>query len=176
MAGAIEQIHVVYLPGHDRLLMRVTTSAATELRLWLTRRFVRASWPLWVQWLASDPAVTRQADPDAKRDVLSFQHEQAVSETKFTKHYQPPPRVRPVSQVPWLVTEVRAEPVGDRLIRLDFRTERGRRFQLTLGRRMIHSLCKLIAECAASAEWGLDLALAGAAVPAGMEPAKRTIN
>ena len=39
-ADQLFQINVSYVPGEDRLLLRVSTTGGDEYRVWLTRRFV----------------------------------------------------------------------------------------------------------------------------------------
>jgi len=41
----IHQLQVTYLMEHDRILVRLNTHCAEELRLWLTRRMVRNLFP-----------------------------------------------------------------------------------------------------------------------------------
>lgn len=103
-----------------------------------------------------------------------FQHEQAVQGTRFTKAYRAAPESRPLTQVPLLLSRVRRESMDAAHTRLELIIARRRSFQLTLDRKTIHSLCKLIADCAAKAEWGLDLPLAQSR-KADDDP-KRTIN
>ncbi len=45
MSNQLHQLTVKYVPTEDRLLLRIGTTAKTEYRLWLTRRFVAALWP-----------------------------------------------------------------------------------------------------------------------------------
>ena len=42
----IHLMSVTYLAEQDRILMRVNTAAAEEMRLWLTRRLMLGLWPL----------------------------------------------------------------------------------------------------------------------------------
>ena len=42
----IHQLSVTYLAEQDRILVRINTTAAKEMRLWLTRRLTVGLWPL----------------------------------------------------------------------------------------------------------------------------------
>jgi hypothetical protein len=170
----VNQLHISLVPAQDRLLLRVATANRRELRLWMTRRFVKVLWPMLLESLQADPAVAGQTDPYARKEVLSFQHHQAVQDTEFTAEYKAPPRTRPLTQTPLLLTRARCSAEGPDLTRVELITARDRSFQLTLDRTTIHSLCKLIADCAGKAKWDLDLSLA----EPGDAPAhaERTIN
>ena len=45
----LQQINVEYSAEQDRLLMRIGTSEGSEMRLSLTRRYVKLLWPLLVR-------------------------------------------------------------------------------------------------------------------------------
>lgn len=170
----VNQLHISFAPAQDRLLLRVATANQRELRLWMTRRFIKVLWPLLLESVQADPAVAGQVDPYARKEVLSFQHHQAVHDTEFTTEYRAPPQTRPLTQTPLLLTRARCSAEGPNLTRLELITARDRSFQLTLDRTTIHSLCRLIADCAAKAEWDLDLSMAAPDdTPAHRE---RTIN
>jgi hypothetical protein len=174
MSTAVNQLHISFVPAQDRLLLRVATVKQQEVRLWMTRRFVKLLWPELRAALQTDPSVAGQTDPGVREEVLSFRHEQAVQDTKFTKTYQAAPETRPLTQVPLLLSGVRREAVDPEHTRLELITARGRSFQLTLDRKTIHSLCKLIADCATKAQWDLELPLAQSRDSG--DPPRRTIN
>jgi hypothetical protein len=64
----LHQLKVDYNAEQDRLLMQIAASDAVELRMWLTRRFVKLLWPLLVK-LAEEasPRIRTQANPEARR-------------------------------------------------------------------------------------------------------------
>ena len=41
----LHQIRIDYHQEQDRLLLRISTDEGSELRFWLTRRFVKSMWP-----------------------------------------------------------------------------------------------------------------------------------
>jgi hypothetical protein len=172
MSG-IQQIFVNYVPAQDRILVRVSTTDSTEMRMWLTRRFVTVLWPVMRQMLESDPSVVGQANTQTKQEVLSFQHEEAISKTRFTKSFQAPPQVKPVNQVPFLITKLSTKPLENGRTQMMFGTAKGRSLQFVVDRTLTHSLCKLIADCASKANWGLDLQITKSPAAA---PGDRTIN
>ena len=66
----LNQVNIGYDPGQDRLLLRMSTSADVEYRLWLTRRVTKGLWPGLMQLVASSESVRRQAEPEAKQAVI----------------------------------------------------------------------------------------------------------
>jgi hypothetical protein len=63
----LHQIKIDYVSEQDRLLMQLATSDANEVRMWMTRRFVKVLWPLLIK-LAEEasPRIRTQADPEAR--------------------------------------------------------------------------------------------------------------
>ncbi len=172
MSG-IQQIFVNYVPAQDRILVRVSTTDNTEMRMWLTRRFITVLWPVMLKMLESDPSVVGQSDTQSKQDVLSFRHEEAISKTRFTKSYQTPPQLKPVNQVPFLITKLSTKRLDNGRTQMIFGTAKGRSVQFVVDRTLTHSLCKLIADCTSKANWGLELKITKSVAAA---PAGRTIN
>lgn len=172
MSG-IQQIFVNYVPAQDRILVRVSTTDNTEMRMWLTRRFITVLWPVMLQMLESDPSVVGQSDTQTKQEVLSFRHEEAISKTRFTKSFQTPTQVNPVNRVPFLITKLSTKRLDNGRTQMMFGTAKGRGLQFVVDRTLTHSLCKLIADCASKAKWDLDLKITNSEATA---PEDRTIN
>ena len=64
----------------DRLVMQIATSEQSEVRLALTRRFVKLLWPLLVRLAeAASPRIRTQANPEARKALLGLEHQQAVT-------------------------------------------------------------------------------------------------
>jgi len=61
----------------------VATSEGVELRLALTRRFVKLLWPLLVKLPEASPRIRTQANPEARKALLGLEHEHAVSKRIF---------------------------------------------------------------------------------------------
>ena len=85
----LHQLKVDYDAEQDRLLMLIATSEGVELRMWLTRRFVKLLWPLLVK-LAEEasPRISTQANPEARKALLGIEHQQAVQKADFSKAYE----------------------------------------------------------------------------------------
>jgi len=81
MAGMdIHQLSVSYAREHDRILVRINTTAGEELRLWLTQRLLRSLLP-HLGKAAADLEASRTALADN-----SEQSKQLLAELKKKKH------------------------------------------------------------------------------------------
>jgi hypothetical protein len=159
----LHQLKVEYVPVQDRLAIVLSTSDQAEIRLWLTRRLVKLLWPLLFK-LAADasPKIQEQANPEARKALLGFEHEQALSKADFSKPYQPPAeRVMPLGQEPILVARVQTgrDPKGQALLALH--PAEGQGITLTLDATLLHAICRLIHAAVQKSEWKLDLELPG---------------
>src|SRR5260370_29034255 len=103
----LQERRVEYDAEQDRLIMLVATSEAVELRLALTRRFVKLLWPLLVK-LAEEasPRIRTQANPEARKALLGLEHEHAVSKADFSKPYDAVPSATPLGEAPLLLARI----------------------------------------------------------------------
>lgn len=156
--------------------MRVNMSNQSEVRLWITRRFLKTLWPVLMEVINTDPKVAAAVDPDSREAVVSFQHQEALAQTQFTKGYQAPQQAqRPMGDVPLLLVGARLQQTDKKQSLLVLTTARGREFKFTVGPRLAHSLCKLITDCLAQADWDLGLSI-GEEDAAARPAHNRTIN
>src|SRR6266568_9578510 len=91
----IHQLSVTYVAEQDRILMRVNTAAAEEMRLWLTRRLMLGLWPLLSKLLTKhllklEAAGTslEKADEDLKRMLADFRKEEFLRQADFDTPYR----------------------------------------------------------------------------------------
>src|SRR5437764_1465103 len=103
----LHQLKVDYDAEQDRLLMLVATNEGVELRLSLTRRFVKLLWPLLVK-LAEEasPRIRSQANPEARKALLGLEHEHAMSKADFSKPYDAGGATRPLGDAPLLLARI----------------------------------------------------------------------
>jgi len=82
----LHQLKIDFAAEQDRMLMLIAASEQVEVRMWLTRRFVKLLWPLLVK-LAEEasPRIRTQPNPEARKALLNIEHEQAVSKANFSQ-------------------------------------------------------------------------------------------
>lgn len=172
----LHQIKIDFRPEEDRLLLLASTSDGAELRLWLTRRFVKLLWPLLVK-LAVDvsPRIREQANPEARKALLGMQHQEAVSKANFSKPYEAAPRATPLGDAPILLTRIQTGRDRQGHAVLALHPAEGQGVTFALDDVLLHALFRLIRAAAAKADWGLDLALPGGE-PQPAEGPARTVN
>lgn len=175
--GQLFQMQVTFDPLEDRLRFRVNTREAEEFRFILTRRYVRLLWQALWEMLKSrrqpKPGATgslplaRPRHPLAPPAVppgmvakqsleMSLEHLEALKKGDFATPFQEGSDL-PLGPEPILLSRISLkEGPGGRQV-LSMAPERGKGLDLTLDDRMLHSLCRLLADASAKAEWGLDL-------------------
>ena len=171
----LHQLKVEYQAAEDRLLMLVAASEGVELRLALTRRFVKLLWPLLVK-LAEEasPRIRTQANPEARRALLGLEHEHAVSKADFTKPYEPAGAERPLGDAPLLLARIQTghDRNGQPVVALH--PGQGQGVTLSFDSVLLHSLCRLLQAAVKKSDWDMELKLPG--TEAQDERAARTLN
>src|ERR1700682_4909601 len=174
----LQQLKVDYDAEQDRLLMRVATNDGVELRLWLTRRFVKLFWPLLVK-LAEEasPRIRTQANPEARKALLGLEHEHAVSKADFSKPYDASSHATPLGEKPVLLARIQTghDRNGQPVVALD--PSDGQGLTLPFVSVLLHSVCRLLQEAVKKSDWNMELKLPGAEAQesSGERPA-RTLN
>ena len=153
----IHQLQVAFDSAEDRLRFRVTTTAGEEFRVFLTRRFVKALWPMLVNTIESKVAVKAPA-VEARREVVAFEHEKAVRETDFKTPFQEPPaeapRNFPLGAAPYVAAKGNVR-LDNGTFKLALNPAEGQGIEIGLDDRLMHSLCRLIEQAARGADWDL---------------------
>ena len=187
MSARLQQLNLKYIAEQDRLLFRMSTTEADEVRLWFTRKFVKMLWPALLKALALNPQVTAQADPATRQAVVAFQHEKAVAEADFEKPYREvtakppaggeddaaaePPATADDEPLPYLVNGVRVRMQGPERPLLVFLTTEKQEVAVGFNLDLLHSFCRLLQSAMKAADWDLALELGETAeAPAARPP------
>jgi hypothetical protein len=171
MSEALHQLNVTISNEEDRLLLRVSTTAKHEYRLWLTRRFVRALWDLLVKAVERHAGAAVLGDEEVRKALLSFQHEAAVKGADFKTAYAAAEFDCPFGEKPVLLigAQLKAGRAGS--FEMTLQTIDDRSVSVRLDAKLLHSLCSILSTATKKAEWGLDLRvgtpLGGEATPEG---------
>jgi hypothetical protein len=174
----LNQLKIDYVPEQDRLLLLISASEAVEVRMWLTRRFVKLLWPLLVR-LAEEgsPRIRAQPNPEARKALLGLEHEQAVQKADFSKPYDETARATPLGEAPLLMARIQTghDPNGQPVVALH--PVEGKGLTLTLDPVLLHSVCRLLQAAVKKSDWDMVLKLPGAVLEeAAAEGTPRTIN
>jgi len=161
----IHQLSVTYLAEQDRILVRVNTTAAEEMRLWLTRRLMLGLWPLLSRLLATHllrletaGASLEAADEDLKRMLADFRKDEFLRQADFETPYQASQPQLPLGEEPLLITDVDASPLPNGQLRLSFNERRPadaqpRSFRMEMEPKLMQGLMHLLEQALARSQW-----------------------
>ena len=174
----LHQLKIDFVAEQDRLLMLIAASEKVEVRMWLTRRFVKLLWPLLVK-LAEEasPRIRTQPNPEARKALLSIEHEQAVSKANFSKPYDDSTRATPLGAEPLLLARIQTghDPNGHPVLAMHPSESQG--VTLTLDPVLLHSVCRLLQAAVKKSDWDMELKLPGIEPQeTAPERSRRTIN
>ncbi len=154
--ATIEQIQIKFVAVEDRLLLRVSSSDALEFRFWMTRRFVNLVWPALHQAVSEAPRIQTQPTSDAKRELLAFEHDKAVSKSDFATPFKESKKTMPLGDQPILLAKMHMRRNDSGAIIMALAPEHGQGIDRALNSGLLHSLIELISSAARIAEWNLS--------------------
>lgn len=175
----LHQLKIDFVAEQDRLLMLIAASEQVEVRMWLTRRFVKLLWPLLVK-LAEEasPRIRTQSNPEARKALLNIEHEQAVQKANFSKPYDDSIRATPLGAEPLLLARIQTghDPTGQPVVAMH--PADGQGVTLTFDPVLLHSVCRLLQAAVKKSDWDMELKLPGAAPEEAVpeRSGRRTIN
>jgi hypothetical protein len=161
----IHQLSVNYLAEQDRILVRINTASAEEMRLWFTRRLLLGLWPLLSKLMTRhllklEAAGTslETADEDLKKMLADFRKEEFLRDADFNTPYQEDQVALPLGDEPLLVTDVDAAPLPNGRLRLSFNerppgTDQPRSFQMEMEPKLMQGLMHLLEQALARSQW-----------------------
>lgn len=155
MVAQLDQIQISFVPDEDRLLLRLSTQDQQEFRLWLTRRLVKALRPAFDQTLVAQPRIQTQATPQARQELLKFEHERVVQAADFKTPYRAEEKRLPLGQQPLVVTQIKIQRQPGGGIALSLAPTNGQGVDLALTPPLLHSFVALLENALATADWSL---------------------
>ncbi len=154
--ATIEQIQIKFVAVEDRLLLRVSSSDELEFRFWMTRRFINLIWPALHQAVAEAPRIQTQPTSNAKRELIAFEHETAVSNSDFATPFKETQKTMPLGDQPIVLAKMQMRRNESGAIVMALAPEQGQGIDLALNSGLLHSLIELISNAARIAEWDLS--------------------
>jgi hypothetical protein len=162
----LHQLKIDYEAEQDRLLMLVSASDGVEVRLALTRRFVKLLWPVLARMLAATPVAKSASDPQSRQAILAFQHETALSQSDFSQPFDESEYQRPLGDSPLLLARIQLKETDGGAQILCLHPEHGEGVDLTLDQNLLHAFSRLITDAVNKAEWELPPLVAATPAPA----------
>jgi hypothetical protein len=179
----IHQLSVNYIQEHDRILIRINTTDAKELRLWFTRRLTLGLQPMMqkivAEWVAKQEAVkspltspTAAADAQTQAMLADFKREESVQQSDFKTPYKPP-NALPLGPEPLLITEVSVTPLPSGQLQMAFNEKlpldngqpspNARGFRIALEQKLVHGFVHLLDKALDASQWAGSVGIAVAA-------------
>ncbi len=164
----IKQMSVNYVSEQDRLLLRISTGSAEEIRLWFTRRFTLALLPVLRKSAAEQ--LSRLAPPvdpaaplaDQRQRLLEqFQKEATAYSGDFKTPYAPPAAggdasSPPAETPPLLITEVKITLQKTGQMQVQFVEKlplQNKQVELTVEAQLIQGLLHLLHQAVTQSQW-----------------------
>jgi len=148
----IKQLNGSYIAGEDRILLRVSTDAKAEFRLWLTR-------PVTGQLLvairaAAAHTIAKKFPPQVAQTVAEFEQQAVQAKTRLDDKFLPGATF-PLGEAPALVVKLTAAEKADDLS-LGLTLQNGKKVELWLPCRLAQQVGVLLDRLQKNASWGLD--------------------
>mgnify|MGYP001814905993 CR=1 FL=1 len=113
-------------------------------------------YPALYDALSKTSPVAAQSVPEAKQEVVAFEHQQAVAKTDFKTGFKEVKQEFPLGETPILVTKCQLRPNPDGNTVLALAPEQGQGIDVNLSNDLLHSFTKLLVDACKIAEWPLD--------------------
>ncbi len=171
----LHQIRIDYHQEQDRLLLRISTDEGSELRFWLTRRFIKGLWPALMKMAEAVGEARTQPDPTVRKAMLEFEHDKAVRQADFATPYKDAASL-PLGPEPLLVTRLRAQPDGRGNAVLALHPAQGQGMDLAMDAMLLHSFTRLVQGAVEKTDWDIRVELPRAPMPAQDSVAGQKLN
>jgi hypothetical protein len=157
----IHQLSVLFDERQDRLLMRVNTREAQEIRLWLTRRIalkLLAPLELAIAKMESRNASVSLADAQAQSLLVELRQDEFLQKADLKTPYSSQGKSLPLGAEPLVVTEItlNIQPgAGVQMVFLDAgdSTTAERACTLQMQAQLVHGLLHLLQKAMKNAHW-----------------------
>ena len=183
----MHQMQLSYDATQDRMLFRVNTRERQEFRFWMTRRYIAILWQTLTGLIARlardapDPVPSPAPSPVAEKPPLpdplaaeakqELLHRQAVERTDFKTEYQET-NYLPLGETPILLFGVSVRTVPDGRLLLCMQPENGPGIEISVDEPIVRSLCQLLLNTTAKADWNLKLTFLPSTAPGDTSPQK----
>ena len=155
--NSIAQFNIQFDAVEDRLQLRVLSRDNTEIRVWLTRRYVDLLLNTMPQQLSENSQQKLQAWQPNKGDSLT---EQGSDDVRFDEQYLGSDKTeRPLGDEPVLVSTIAYRKQENDYLVLIFgqADEEGIKMQISLSDDLAENLWQMLAEACRIAEWHISI-------------------
>ncbi len=162
----IHQLSVLFDERQDRLLMRVNTQDAQEIRLWLTRRIaLKLVAPLehTIAKMESRNASVALADAQAHALLVELKHDDFLQKADLTTPFSTQSKSLPLGSAPLIVTDITLQVQHKNGVQMVFQDAgdagvAARSCTLHMQPPLVHGLLHLLQKAVNNAQWRLAAA------------------
>jgi len=140
-------------------MSRINQIQMSEFRFWITRRYAKILAVSLMKLLHSSEDIQEHKEEEVKKAVMSFKHEEAVSQADFAKSFQAQPKSLPLGNAPVLLSKLTVKKTPDGKPMLCMYPEQGQGIDLALQHQLLHSISKLFADALQASDWDVDFSL-----------------
>lgn len=156
--AAIEQLNLSYDALQDRLVLRLGLADATEIKVWLTRRMVKALWGM-LQGLSivpiSAPDVFNASTQQALDDFAASQKE--LQKMDFSETYQA--NRKAITDEPMLPSDCRIVELKEDKYVLELQSTQKHTVRVPLNQELTNALVNMLQLVTRDAQWDLTLSV-----------------
>jgi len=172
--ATIEHMKKEFTAVEDQLLLRVSSNDEFAFWFWMARRFINLVWPALQQVAAGVFWIQTQPTFDAKRKLIAFEHETAVSNSDFATPFKETQKTMPLGDQPILLAKMHMRRNESDAIVMALAPEQSQRIDFALNSGLLHSLIELISNSARTPKW--DLSSLVEDIPVVAAPNNVTVN
>ena len=147
MTDQLHQINVTFSPIEDRLLLRISTQAADEYRIWLTRRFTNLLMDLLNKNMEKQGGMPTVAASEETTKLLK--------EGALEKKYEEKQATYPLGEKGILAFKINAGTREDGSMNLEILPEKGKGITLNLNKSLMYMLHSVLSQGMTQAGWQL---------------------
>lgn len=157
----IHQLAVTYDDHHDRILVKISTTAQEEVRIWLSRRMTFLLLPALqfeaVNLQSQQLSLPGMATP-VRALMAEMQKEQHLNQTDFLTPFESQAKSLPLGEAPLLVTDVNIDRLPKDRLALSFIERLSsdtpmRNVDITLPLPLLHGFLHLLEKTILRSEW-----------------------
>jgi hypothetical protein len=158
MSNRLHQINMEYRAEEDRVVLKINTTDRKEVRVALTRRFVRQFWDSLQTILAAQPAPSGlPATPPERKAMVAFRAERAAPEESFRDKFEGGAEFPLGTQAVLAVGFDYAPPAGATPAKIAFVLKGGAEIGMPVNETILHSIVKLLQAVNERSGWDLRL-------------------
>ncbi|MDP6968273.1 MAG: hypothetical protein QGG88_04075 [Gammaproteobacteria bacterium] len=159
MTNSIAQFNIQFDAVEDRLQLRVLSTDDKEIRVWLTRRYVRLLLQTMSEQLPEDSQVKLQKS-QLDHGSTATDDSEGISDSQFDEQYKgTEDTALPLGADPVLVSNIacREQTDGNLALVLGQQHEDGVKMQMSLSTELAENLVQMLLQAARVAEWDLNI-------------------